>query len=405
MVYLAFGSHADSAPFHGWILGYDARTLALRCTFNTTPNGSDGAIWQAGMGLAADDSGLIYALTGNGTFDANTNGSDYGDSLLKLKPAGKTLTVLDYFTPYNQDMMTANDQDLGASGPLLVPGTHLILNGGKDGWLYLTRRDNLGHYQNESNSQIVQSFQITAANVHGSPVYWNGPGGPTVYVWAEFDYLKAFQFADNKLAPTPASQSATPVPDGMPGGFLSLSANGGRAGTGIVWACTPYDANANWVTVPGIVHAYDAANLAHELWNSKMNAGRDDVGMFAKFCPPTVANGKVYTSTFSNQLQVYGLLGGVLPAIDRVSASRSHLVVRFHQPISALSAATKANYALDNGAQVLRASLDADKKTVYLATTRLQPGVTYTLTAQSVCDRANPKLALPPATHAWVRVE
>jgi len=404
VVYLAFGSHADQGIFHGWILGYDARTLAQRCVFNTTPNGSDGAIWQAGMGMATDDAGMIYAMTGNGTFDADTNGSDYGDTILKLKPAGNSLTPVDYFTPYNQAALSANDTDMGASGPLLVPRTNLLLGGGKNGWLYLTRRDNLGHYQASSDSQITQSFQITANNIHGSPVYWNGPGGPTVYVWAEFDYLKAFKFADNKLVPKPDSQSPTPVPDGMPGGFLSVSAAGGRAGTGIVWACTPFDANANWVTVPGILRAYDAANLAHELWNSKMNAGRDDIGMFAKFCAPTVANGKVYAATFSNQLQVYGLRDGVLPAIDHVSARNGYLIVRYKKPVDALSAARIANYALDNGAKVLRASLGADRKTVRLATTRLTPGIAYTLTAQGIGDRENPKLTLLPATHAWVRL-
>ncbi len=105
VVYLAFGGHADSPPFHGWILGYDARTLQQVCVFCTTPNGSDGAIWQAGMGMAADDAGNLYAMTGNGTFTASDDGQDYGDSLLKLKPAGRTLTVLDYFTPYNQDVL------------------------------------------------------------------------------------------------------------------------------------------------------------------------------------------------------------------------------------------------------------------------------------------------------------
>ncbi len=403
VVYLAFGSHADQGIFHGWILGYDARTLAQCCVFNTTPNGSDGAIWQAGMGMATDSDGVIYAMTGNGTFDADTHGPDYGDTILKLKPGGGTLTPLDYFTPYNQAALSANDTDMGASGPLLVPGTNQLLGGGKNGWLYLTQRNKLGHYQSASDSQITQSFQITPANIHGSPVFWNGPGGPMAYVWAEFDYLKAFKFAGSKLIPKPDSQSPLPAPDGMPGGFLSVSASGSQAGTGIVWACTPYDANANWVTVPGIVHAYDAANIGHELWNSKMNASRDDVGMFAKFCAPTIANGKVYASTFSNQLQVYGLLDGILPKIDAISATRNHLVVRYQKPVDAISAVQAFNYALDNGAKVLRASLDPDTKTVYLATTPLRAGLQYTLTAQGIRDRDNLRLALPPATHAWVK--
>ena len=308
VVYLGFGSHADDPPFHGWILGYDARTLERVCVFNVTPNGTEGSVWQAGMGMAADGAGNIYAMTGNGTFDADSGGRDYGNSILKLRPVPGTLAVADYFTPYNQAMLNEHDQDLGASGPLLVPGTTLIIGGGKNGWLYVTHRDALGHIHAGDDSQIAQTFQMTPGNIHGAPVYWNGPKGPMVYVWPEFDHLKAMKFAGGKLAETPASQSEVVVPDGMPGGFLSVSADGGKVGTGIVWSCTPYDANANWETVPGIVRAYDASDLSHLLWDSKQNAGRDDVGMFAKFCPPTVINGRVYVSTFSNQLQVYGLL-------------------------------------------------------------------------------------------------
>ena len=319
VVYLGFGSHADSPPFHGWILGYSAKTLGRVCVFNVTPNGTEGSIWQAGMGMASDAAGNIYAMSGNGTFDADTGGTDYGNSMLKLRPALGTLAVVDYFTPYNQAMLNVHDTDLGASGPLLVPGTTLILGGGKNGWLYVTHRDALGHIHAGADSQIAQTFQMTPGNIHGAPVYWNGPTGPMVYVWPEFDHLKAMKLAGGKLTETPASQSEVVVPDGMPGGFLSVSANGGKAGTGIVWACTPYDANANWETVRGIVRAYDASNLNHLLWDSKQNAGRDDVGMFAKFCPPTVINGRVYVPTFSNQLQVYGLLNA---SSTRSTASR-----------------------------------------------------------------------------------
>jgi len=308
VVYLGFGSHADSPPFHGWIMGYSAKTLGQVCVFNVTPNGTEGSVWQAGMGMAADGAGNIYAMSGNGTFDADTGGKDYSNSMLKLRPVPGTLSVVDYFTPYNQDVLNEHDTDLGASGPLLVPGTTLILGGGKNGWLYMTHREALGHIHAGADTQIAQSFQMTPGNIHGAPVYWNGPRGPQVYVWPEFDHLKAMKLAGGKLTESPASQSEVTVPDGMPGGFLSVSANGNKAGTGIVWSCTPYNANANWETVPGIVRAYDASDLGHLLWDSKQNAGRDDVGMFAKFCPPTIINGRVYVPTFSNQLQVYGLL-------------------------------------------------------------------------------------------------
>ena len=404
IVYLGFGSHADNAPFHGWILGYDADTLEQACVFNTAPDGSEAAIWQAGMGMAADEGGNIYAMTGNGTFTANAGGTDYGNTMLKLHPTGHGLSVVDYFTPHDQDALNAGDVDLGGSGPMLIPDSNLAVGGGKNAVMYVVRRNRMGKFNPDSDHQISQSFRLEgASNIHGSPVYWDSPVGPLIYVMAENDHLKAFRMIQNSFRIAPDSQSDVAAPGGMPGGFLSVSAAGSAAGTGIVWACHPFDDDANHRTVPGILRAYDAQDLSHELWDSKQNAGRDDLGMFAKFCAPTVANGKVYAPTFSGKLQVYGLLDGVLPSIESVSATSAHLVVHYKKPVEARTAAKSANYVLDNGARVLRASLDGDGKTVYLATTPLRSGMQYTLTAQGVLDRANPKMALPAATHAWVR--
>ncbi len=402
-VYLAFGSHADSPPFHGWILGYDSKTLAQTCVFNLTPNGDEGAIWQAGMGMACDPTGSIYAMAGNGTFSADHGGADYGNSIMRLIPKLGTLTVADYFTPYDQAALSENDQDTGASGPLLIPNTDLLLGGGKNGWLYLTQTGKMGHYQNTSDSQIVQSFQITRGNCHGSAVYWNGPRGPQVYIWPEFAHLMAFRLQGGKLNPVPASQSAVPVPDGMPGAFLSVSADGSKAGTGIVWSSAPYDANANWETVPGILRAYDASDLSHELWNSKMRPARDDGGMFAKFCAPTVVNGRVYLSTFSNQLAVYGLLGDAVPAVTSVHGAQSRVTLEFSAPVSKATAASAGNYVLDNGARVLRAAARPGGRAVTLTTTPLQPGTLYTLTLGGIRGRAAASHPMPAATHAWFR--
>jgi len=151
-------------------------------------------------------------------------------------------------------------------------------------------------------------------HIHGSPVYWNGPDNPYVYVWPENDFLRAFKLANGQFQTLPISQSNTVEPAGvpggslgMPGGMLSISANGNTAGSGIVWASHPYDKNANQQVVIGILRAYDAADLTRELWNSKQNSERDDVGIFAKFCPPAVVNGKVYMVSFSGYLTVYGL--------------------------------------------------------------------------------------------------
>src|SRR6266849_5522192 len=218
--------------------------------------------------------------------------------------------------------MCQGERDLGSAGALLIPGTNLLLGGGKESKFYLIQRDHMGHFNANNDDQIEQSFYDNLPgkdhythHIHSGPVYWNGPNGPWIYVWAENDYLKAYHFDGEKFQVTPVSTSTTRDPQnvpggsiGMPGGFLSISANGNTPGTGIVWASHPYEQNANQAVVDGIMRAYDASDLTKELWNSKQNASRDDIGKFAKFCPPTVANGKVYVASFSGELTVYGHL-------------------------------------------------------------------------------------------------
>lgn len=315
VVYFAFASYSDYDPYHGWIFGYSAATLQQTAIFNTTPDGGGpndpqlgaGGIWQSGQGISADANGDLYAIVGNGTFSANAGGRDYGNSFLKLRPGPTGLTVVDWFTPYNQADLTARDLDLGSTGVLLIPGTNLLVGGGKEGKIYVLDRANLGHYRAADDGQIVQSFLATNANIHGSPVFWNGPAGALMYVWAEDDALKAYRLVNGRFQTTPAAVGSYTLPHGMPGGILSLSANGAAAGSGILWATTAIG-DANQAVRPGILHAYDAANVGVELWNSAQNAGRDDLGNFGKFSSPTIAEGKVYLATFSKQLVVYGLL-------------------------------------------------------------------------------------------------
>ena len=322
VVYLAFGAHADVPPNHGWVFGYDAKTLKQVSVFCVTPNGTDGGIWQAGQGLIADPQGHVYLMTGNGTTSAPQGGKDYGQAILKMTPGPGSLTVTDWFMPYNADQLSQNDEDLGGAGPLYVPDFPVIIGGGKSGVLYVVNRDKMGHWQQNDDTQIVQSFQACAGHIHGSPIYWNGAAtGPMVYVWAEHDYLKAFKLVAGKLQTTPAFQGTDLPGPNMPGGFLSLSANGNRAGTGIVWATTPVDDDANLRAVTGVLRAYDASDVSKVLWTSLQIPARDDLGMFAKFCPPTVVNGKVYLATFSNQLVVYGLLNQPLPEAVKAAAA------------------------------------------------------------------------------------
>jgi hypothetical protein len=321
VIYIAFASYGDADPYHGWVFAYHATTLQQMAVYNTTPNGGEGGIWMAGQGPAADNK-YIYLMVGNGTFEADA--SALGNAIVKFSP---DLKVADWFAPFNSQILSDADADLGSSGVLLIPDTNLLLGGGKEGKFYLLDREHLGHFNADSDSQIVQSFYISKDHhIHGGPVYWHGPNGPWVYVWPENDYLRAYRLVKGQLQTTPVSQSTTTDPvgvaggsPGMPGGMLSISANGSTPGSGIVWASHPYRASsALHDAVEGIVRAYDAADLTKELWNSKQNAARDDIGNFAKFCPPTIANGKVYMASFghgpvgtatpSYHLAVYGLL-------------------------------------------------------------------------------------------------
>ena len=203
------------------------------------------------------------------------------------------------------------DADLGIQNALLIPNTNLVIGGGKEGVMYVVDRNNMGHFRSGNNGQIVQSFQASsAARMNGAPVYWNSPTyGPAIYVWPAGDPLKVFRLVGG-LFTTPASaQSTALAAGGMPGGMLSLSANGSAAGSGILWAALSNAGDANHTPRPGILRAYDASNVTRELWNSQQNAARDALGNFSKFSPPTVANGKVYVATLSNKLVVYGLIG------------------------------------------------------------------------------------------------
>jgi IPT/TIG domain-containing protein len=306
VVYVAFGAVGDIGTFHGWIMGYDATTLLQTTIFCVTPNGSDGGIWQAGQGLVADGLNNIYVMTGNGTFDANVAGKDYGDSVLKISTSSG-LAVSDYFTPSNQANLFAHDTDLGSGGPLLLPGTSLVVGIGKDKLLRLVDSTNMGKF-NSGFDGDVQEFTATLNAYLGSPVYWDSPNnGPVVYLWSPADLLTAYKLVGGMFQTTPATQSTVRNSTGFANTVpLSVSANGGLVGSGIVWAGAP-SANASSVSAPGVLRAFDATNLGTELWDSMQNPARDDVGLYAKWVPRTVANGKVYLPSFSGQLLVYGL--------------------------------------------------------------------------------------------------
>jgi hypothetical protein len=304
VIHLGFGSFCDYGPYHGWIFSYDAASLKPLGVFNTTPNGNDGAIWQGGGGIAADSSGYLYVATGNGTFDASTGGSDYGDSVLKLQLQGSGLAVVDYFTPYNEAALSANDEDLGSGGPLLLADQsgsypHLLAVAGKGGTLYLLSRDNLGKFQTGSDGQIVQAipseFPAGDQGLFGVAAYWNGKA----FFNAGPDHLKAFTLSNDKFSTPPV---VGPDLLGPKGASPSISSNG--ASNGIVWLL---QADAYSTKGPAVLHAYNASNVTQELYISNQAGSRDQAGPAVKFSVPTIANGKVFVGS-GNSVTVYSLL-------------------------------------------------------------------------------------------------
>ena len=312
-VYLGMGSVGDFPTWHGYVMAYNATTLQQVAVYNSTPgsNTEGGAgIWMTGNGLVADASGDVYAITSNGNFDVNTGGRDYGSAYLKL--SGSTLSVMDYFVPYNQQFLNPESYngDLGSGGALLIPNTTMLVGAGKDAVLRVVNTANMGKYNASQNENAQNILSATNPPVMGSPVYWDSPNfGPAVYLWGKGDLFKAWAFntQTSQFNTTPVSESTI---SGAPSdtAALSLSANASTSGTGIVWASRPISGASNPGPTAGILYAFDATDLSKELWDSQQDSARDALGNWAKFNPPTVANGKVYLATFSNELLVYGVI-------------------------------------------------------------------------------------------------
>jgi len=301
-IIITWTSHEDMHAYHGWIMAYNAGTLAQAAVYNDTPGGSLGGIWQQGRAPAVDASGNIYVITGNGTWDGSQN---FGESFLKLN---SSLSLLDWFTPDNYNSLNASDEDLGSGGAMLVPGTSLVIGGGKQATLFVLNTGNLGHEQS-GNGQIVQHISgFASGEIHGGTVYWNSAAnGQLIYNCGNGDHVKSFKFNGSTFGTSPF-QTSSASSGGEPGGFLSVSANGNA--NGIVWAAMG-TSDSDHGTVPGIVRAYNADNIGGtELWDSNQNSSRDNVGTFAKDSNPTIANGKVYVGSYSGKVTAYGLLNG-----------------------------------------------------------------------------------------------
>lgn len=305
IVYVGWSSHCDFDPYTAWIMGFDESTLVRTRLLNITPNGSEGSVWQSGAGMAADSGGNIYFLTANGTADTTLNAQgfpisgDYGNAFMKLSTGGSSLTVADYFNELNTVSESNADEDLGSGGALLLPDMtdpgnmtwHLAVGAGKDGNIYLVNRDNMGQFNSQANRIYQQLTTPLAGPEFGMPAYFNN----AIYYGAVNDNMKRFPFLNARLT-SPSSRTSTAFI--YPGTTPSISADG--AANGIVWAAE----NTN----PAVLHAYDAANLATEFYNSNQAANsRDHFGNGNKYITPMIANGKVYVGTTSG-VGVFGLL-------------------------------------------------------------------------------------------------
>ncbi len=369
-VYAALGGHCDAGTYHGWVFGFDGDLNQVE-SFNATPGGSGGGIWQAGQAPVVDYeqcpnacTGVLYVATGNATGN-HPELATGADSVMRFSvhDDGK-LAVLNAFRPYNAASIDACDADLAATGTVLLDtGGGRLVASGKQGVMYVLKTSKLGHgtaadavdtatcfvngggggfrtsynwIANGDSGAVIQEFEaVTPFNnmqgnsfghVHGTPVYLDLNGGLRLYVWPEMDHLKQFVWSAGKFNTTPEHQSTgVAVVDGMPGGMLSISSTGNN--DGIVWATHP-KADDAWAPPPaqvssqpavpqsvpkpvaGMLFAFDALDVTKPLWTSDMRAGgKDSVGEFAKFASPSIWNGHVYVPTFSGQIQVYGLCG------------------------------------------------------------------------------------------------
>jgi uncharacterized repeat protein (TIGR03806 family) len=340
IVYLGFSSHCDWGPYHGWLIGYSVTNLSRVSVYNTTANGGLGGIWQSGNPPAVDPSGNLYFETGNGTFDP-ASGS-FSDSFLRLSTTNG-LALADYFTPYNQAALNSTDADVGSGGAMVLPDSmgsvahpRLLVGGSKAGTLYLLDRDNMGHFNAAGDSQIVQSITNATGQCYDTPALFNN----TLYLAGTGDRLKAFTMSGGLISPTtPVAMS--PSSFGFAAPSASVSANG--TSNGIVWAIKV----DGWGSgQPGVLYAYNATNIALELYNSSQAGARDAASGAVKFSVPVIANGKVYVGGQS-ALSVYGNAAGFV-ATPVISPNGGTFSTSITVSISDATPGASIYYTLDN---------------------------------------------------------
>lgn len=362
ILYVTYTGFADTNPYHGWIFGFNAATLQqlTNYVFNTTPNSTiaawggnagEGGLWMGGNGPLVDSATNLFFEVGNGPFNANTNGTEYGDSFVKLSTANG-LVVADYFTPFNQASLAAGDTDLGSGGPVLLPDEvgstnhpHLILGAGKGRTIYLIDRDNMGHYNSVNDSQIVQTVITNIQPSFGTPAYFN----KMLYYQASGDRLKMFAITNGVLSTNLQSAS---VNIGFPGATPSVSANG--TNNAIVWVLNNAAVNSGTPTGPAILYAYNAYNLNNKLYDSTQAGARDAASFAVKTSVPTVANGKVYVGGAS-ALSVYG--NGTFLAVPTIAPAGGYFTNSVSVTLSDATPGATLYYTLDNSTPTTNSSL------------------------------------------------
>jgi hypothetical protein len=316
-VYVAFGAHQDTPGFHGWLFRFTANdpseeSMKVVCM---TKNGKEAGIWQAGGGPAADASGNVYVITGNGSYDPSNE--EYGMAFVRFTKDLDSPVTLSPSRPLfgSRGFLNLLDADLGSSGPVLVSDS-LIVGGGKPGRMYLVESSSTALKQLD-DPQITKKLgwpfflPIGFYHIHGVPVAWHASDKTRVFVWPEKTPILALSVDTSagqpRLSACPKGTSSCrssvmAPPHSMPGGMLSLSVDGTDDSTAILWASRPLHDDAFLDDVPGVLYAFDPKNLVTPIWSNE-----GDAYLFAKYAPPTVANGHVYLPTFSGRVDVYGL--------------------------------------------------------------------------------------------------
>jgi outer membrane protein assembly factor BamB len=324
VLYVAATSHCDFPPWHGWVFAYDARTLRQLAVWVTTPDGAGGGVWQSGAGLSADDSGNVYAVAGNGTYEDGTVKPqiEFGQTIAKLKLKGNKLDLLDWFIPFNVDLQNFEDADL-ASPAMLIPDSNALVALTRAGRVplkqmaeaYVLPRDNFGHFHAAQADEIAQTVLLSDPDNTADPtnnllqraytmVHFKGPSGARIYCWAQNDFPRAYAFDGTHMNPTPVATGTDRAVSTTVTGMTSLSADRDR--NGILWGSINVD-NTDKNIAKTMLFAFDAETL-QTLWNSRQNQARDEVGTWGKWAYPTVAGGKVFLGNADSQLRVYGLL-------------------------------------------------------------------------------------------------